>query len=241
MELLAMDTSNQAMSVAVMHDTTLLAEETINHNQKTHSEHLLPTIQRLLDVAGLKPEALDRIVVADGPGSYTGIRIAVTTGKTLAYTLNKELVGISSLATLAAGVSGTQALIVPLMDARRKNVFAGGYQWVDGQLINVIQDAHISLAQLLEEVRVLRQPAVFVGTDVSKFEDEIKATLGAQAQLADPLTAYPRASRLALLGRQAEPVSVFDFVPRYLRLTEAERTWLATHDDKGHEPYVEKV
>ncbi len=240
MELLAIDTSNQAMSVAVMHDTTLLAEATINH-KKTHSEQLLPTIQRLLAVAGLTPEALDRIVVADGPGSYTGIRIAVTTGKTLAYTLNKELVGISSLATLAAGVGNTQALIVPLMDARRQNVFAGGYQWRAGELINVIQDAHLSLAQLLEEVRVLRQPAVFVGADVSKFEADIRATLGAQAQLADPLTAYPRASRLALLGRQAKPVSVFDFVPRYLRLTEAERTWLATHDDKGHEPYVEKV
>ena len=240
MYLLAMDTSNQAMSVAVMHDQTLLAETTINHNKK-HSSQLLPTMQHLLQLSGLTVDQIDRIVVAQGPGSYTGIRIAVTTGKTLAYTLNKELVGVSSLAALAAGVTDTQALIVPLMDARRQNVFAGVYQWVKGELINVVEDAHLPLTQLLEEVLVLRQPAVFVGADVEKFADEIRATLGAKANLADPLRAYPRASRLALLGLHAKPVSVMDFVPTYLRLTEAERNWLKTHSNEGHEPYVEKV
>ncbi|KRL39590.1 tRNA (adenosine(37)-N6)-threonylcarbamoyltransferase complex dimerization subunit type 1 TsaB [Lacticaseibacillus manihotivorans] len=240
MYLLALDTSNQTMSVAVMHDQTLLAETTINH-KKTHSEQLLPTIQNLLKQSDLTIDQIDRIVVAEGPGSYTGIRIAVTTGKTLAYTLNKELVGVSSLAALAAGVTDTQALIVPLMDARRQNVFAGVYQWVNGELINVVQDSHLPLTQLLEEVRVLRQPAVFVGADVEKFADEIRSTLGAKANLADPLRAYPRASRIALLGMHAKPVSVFDFVPTYLRVTEAERNWLKTHSDEGHEPYVEKV
>ncbi|MCI1986494.1 MAG: tRNA (adenosine(37)-N6)-threonylcarbamoyltransferase complex dimerization subunit type 1 TsaB [Lactobacillus sp.] len=240
MYTLAMDTSNQAMSVAVMQDQTLLATTTINH-QKTHSEQLLPTIKTLLAAAGLRVAQLDRIVVADGPGSYTGIRIAVTTAKTLAYTLNKTLVGISSLAVLAAGVTRTPALIVPLMDARRQNVFTGGYQWVDDQLTSVIADAHLPLTQLLKEVQILGQPVVFVGVDVPKFAPAIRATLGAQATFADPLSAYPQASRLALLGQVAAPVSVFDFVPRYLRLTEAERTWLQTHHDEGHEPYVEKV
>ncbi len=67
---------------------------------------------------------------------------------------------MSSLAALAAGVTDTQALIVPLMDARRQNVFAGVYQWVNGELINVVQDSHLPLTQLLEEVRVLRQRCV---------------------------------------------------------------------------------
>lgn len=240
MYLLAMDTSNQTMSVAVMQDATLLAETTINH-KKTHSEQLLPTIQNLLSASALTPEQLDRIVVADGPGSYTGIRIAVTTGKTLADTLNKQLVGISSLAVLAAGVTNTTALIVPLMDARRQNVFAGIYQWDHGELINVVQDAHVSLELLLERINVLQQPAVFVGVDAAKFNETIVAKLGDRGQLADALTAYPNAARLAMLGRKAQPVSVSDFVPRYLRVTEAERTWLKTHSDEGHEPYVEKV
>ncbi len=130
MYILALETSNQAMSVAVMNDHDLLGEITINRKQ-THSQQLMPAIEQLMAASALTPEQLDRIVVADGPGSYTGIRIAVTTAKTLAYTLEKELVGISSLAVLAANVRRTDAIIVPLMNARRNQVFAGGYQWLD--------------------------------------------------------------------------------------------------------------
>lgn len=240
MKVLALDTSNKAMSVALLNDRTVLGEMTINQ-ARTHSEQLLPTIKTLMHDAKLTPQTLDRVVVADGPGSYTGIRIAVTTGKTLAYTLGIDLVGISSLATLAASVTGTNALIVPLMDARRQNVFAGGYQWRNGALLPVIQDRHLALKQLLSEVAMLGLPTVFVGVDVPLFHEAIATTLGGQASFADPVSALPNAGRLGLLGEVAEPVSVFTFVPRYLRLTEAERNWLDTHDDKGHEPYVEKV
>ncbi|WP_203624300.1 MULTISPECIES: tRNA (adenosine(37)-N6)-threonylcarbamoyltransferase complex dimerization subunit type 1 TsaB [unclassified Lacticaseibacillus] len=240
MKILAMDTSNQAMSVAVMADGQLLATSTINH-KKTHSEQLLPTIDRLVTVSGLTPAELDRVVVADGPGSYTGVRIAVTTAKTLADTLSLELVGVSSLAALAAGAVGTTNLIVPIMDARRQNVFAGVYQWLDGELINVVEDRHLALTQLLEELKLLRQPSTFVGSDVAKFTEPIKATLGASAHFVDALANLPQAGRLALLGARRTPVDVTTFVPRYLRLTEAETNWLKTHDDKGHAPYVQKV
>ncbi|WP_225048140.1 tRNA (adenosine(37)-N6)-threonylcarbamoyltransferase complex dimerization subunit type 1 TsaB [Lacticaseibacillus kribbianus] len=240
MKILALDTSNQAMSVAVVDGDTVLSEMTINR-KKTHSEQLLPTIHRLLDVSGLSASDLDRVVVADGPGSYTGLRIAVTTAKTLAYTLDLELVGVSSLAALAAGVTATPAVIVPLMDARRQNVFAGGYQWADGALQNVIADRHLPLAQLLAELTVLNQPAVFTGADAAKFREPIVAALGHLAHFTDAVTALPRASRLAGLGAPLAPVSAITFVPRYLRLTEAETTWLKTHDDRGHAPYVEKV
>lgn len=240
MKILALDTSNQAMSVAVMVDGRVLAEMTLNR-KKTHSEQLLPTIDHLLQLSALTPEDLDRVVVADGPGSYTGLRIAVTTAKTLADTLQLELVGISSLATLAAGALRTKDLIVPLMDARRQNVFAGMYQWLDGTLINVAADRHVALDQLLAELALLKQPVTFIGGDVAKFRDAIKARLGAQAHFVDAVSALPQAGRLALLGQQATPVPPATFVPRYLRLTEAETNWLKTHDDKGHAPYVEKV
>ncbi|WP_461225776.1 tRNA (adenosine(37)-N6)-threonylcarbamoyltransferase complex dimerization subunit type 1 TsaB [Lacticaseibacillus suihuaensis] len=240
MKILALDTSNQAMSVAVTDGELVLATMTINR-KKTHSEQLLPTIHRLLDVSGLTASALDRVVVAQGPGSYTGLRIAVTTAKTLAYTLNLELVGVSSLAALAAGVTATTAVIVPLMDARRHNVFAGGYQWANGRLENVIADRHLPLDQLLAELAVLKQPAVFTGPDAVAFREPIQAALGHAASFADAITALPDAARLAQLGAMSTPVSAITFVPRYLRLTEAETNWLKTHDDKGHAPYVEKV
>ena len=240
MKILAFDTSNQAMSVAVVVDSVPVAETTLNQ-KKTHSEQLLPTIEHLMAVAKLTPADLDRVVVADGPGSYTGIRIAVTTAKTLAYTAGVALVGISSLAALAAKVVGTPALIVPVMDARRQNVFAGIYQWHDGQLVSVVADRHLALADLLAEVKLLKQPAVFVGSDLPKFTSTIKETLGAQASFSDDITSLPQASRLALLGATAEVSDAFNFVPSYLRLTEAETNWLKTHEDKGQAAYVEKV
>ncbi|MHA3066700.1 tRNA (adenosine(37)-N6)-threonylcarbamoyltransferase complex dimerization subunit type 1 TsaB [Lacticaseibacillus saniviri] len=240
MYILALETSNQAMSVAVMNDHDLLGETTINRKQ-THSQQLMPAIEQLMAASALTPEQLDRIVVADGPGSYTGIRIAVTTAKTLAYTLEKELVGISSLAVLAANVRRTDAIIVPLMNARRNQVFAGGYQWLDNKLVNVLNDRHIDVPTLLDELVALKQPVIFVGSDVAMFGDQIRTTMGEQATLADALTGIPSAARLAELGMNEKSVSVFDFVPRYLRLTEAETTWLKTHDERGHRPYVEKV
>ena len=114
MRLLALDTSNEAMSVAVLDNDKLLAQTTINR-KRTHSEQLLPAIDDLVAASGLQPEDLDKIIVADGPGSYTGIRIAVTTGKTLAYTLNIALAGVSSLAVLAANITDTKAMIVPII------------------------------------------------------------------------------------------------------------------------------
>ena len=86
----------------------------------------MPAIDFLMSSLDLTPKDLDRIVVAEGPGSYTGLRIAVATAKTLAHTLNIELVGISSL--LALVPRQQEGLVVPLMDARRNNVYAGFYE-----------------------------------------------------------------------------------------------------------------
>lgn len=239
MKILAIDTSNKAMSVAVTDNGEVLGETTLNH-ARSHSGQLLPVIEQLMSQSGVEPTALDRVVVAAGPGSYTGLRIGVTTAKTLAYTLNIQLVGVSSLAVLAANVRDTHALVLPLMDARRQNVFAGGYQWVDGRLRNVIQDRHIALNTLVDEVQALRQPAVFVGADAT-MRETILARLGHGARFADDVAALPRGSRLAQLGTELPPIDIDSFVPRYLRVTEAERNWLQTHDNQGSDHYVEKV
>ena len=240
MRLLALDTSNEAMSVAVLDNDKLLAQTTINR-KRTHSEQLLPAIDDLVAASGLQPEDLDKIIVADGPGSYTGIRIAVTTGKTLAYTLNIALAGVSSLAVLAANITDTKAMIVPIMNARRNNVFTGVYQWNKGRLINVVTDRHVPLKLLLTELATLHQPVIFVGSDAAMFRAQIIETLGGLAQFAPSWLNLPQALRLGQLGKDLPPVSVYDFVPRYLRLTEAEHNWLEAHPGRGHDVYDEKV
>ena len=99
MKILAMDTSNKALSLAILENKELLGQVTFNI-KKNHSITLMPAIDFLMNSLDLKPADLDRIAVAQGPGSYTGLRIAVATAKTLAHTLKIELVGVSSLLAL---------------------------------------------------------------------------------------------------------------------------------------------
>src|SRR5690554_6176022 len=104
MKILAFDTSNQPMSVAVVEDNKVLAEITVNI-KRNHSIQLMPAIDEMLEQAKLTIDDIDRVAVAEGPGSYTGLRIAVTIAKSLAWTKEIELVGVSSLKLVAANSS----------------------------------------------------------------------------------------------------------------------------------------
>lgn len=142
------DTSNQPMSIAIMQDDTVLAETT-SEDKRDHSSQLMPGIQHLFEEAKLKKNDIDGIVVAKGPGSYTGVRIGVTTAKTLAYALNTKLYGVSSLAALAATVKNDkQKLLVPIIDARREAVYTGVYQNVDGNITTIIKDQYLPIEEL---------------------------------------------------------------------------------------------
>ena len=168
MKLLAIDTSNRPLSVAVLDDTQILATTTTNVG-RNHSSTLLPIIEQAMAQAKVKPEELERVVVAAGPGSYTGLRIGVTTAKTLAFTLNKALVGVSSLAVLAGNVVTEGQLVAPLFDARRDNVFAGLYRIENQRPVNIIADQHVSVAAWGEQLAAYNEPIIFIGSDVDKY------------------------------------------------------------------------
>ncbi len=131
MNILAIDSSNVAMGVGLSNDGQVLGE-VITNVKKNHSVRLMPAIEHLMNDVGMTPDSIDRIAVAMGPGSYTGVRIGVTVAKTLAWTLQKELVGVSSLEVLAQNGSFFEGLIVPFFDARRGQAFTGLYR-KDGQ------------------------------------------------------------------------------------------------------------
>lgn len=127
--LLALDTSTSTLTAALLEGDQIQGEVQ-SQSERNHSVNLLPSIQELLRSAGWKPADLDAVAVGQGPGSYTGVRIAVTAAKTLAWTIGKPLIGVSSLEAMAWGayhrransVAGT-TWIVPLMDARRGQVY----------------------------------------------------------------------------------------------------------------------
>lgn len=235
MKLLAIDTSNQTLAVSVMEDDQILANFQLN-KKANHSLTLMPAVEYLMASVDLTPSDLEKIVVAQGPGSYTGIRIAVTTAKTLADTLKIDLVAVSSLATVAANIM-TDQLIIPLFDARRNNVYAGGYYWQAEDLVNQIPDQHISLENLLKKIE---GRAIFVG-ETEKFKDQIEATLPQAKVITASHLNLPNAAVLAKLAMTTEKVTdLHNFVPTYLKRVEAEEKWLETHQ-AGDEAYVEKI
>ncbi|MEF7611302.1 tRNA (adenosine(37)-N6)-threonylcarbamoyltransferase complex dimerization subunit type 1 TsaB [Enterococcus casseliflavus] len=241
MKTLAIDTSNQTLAVAVVD-----GQEVLGQSQtmaiKNHSTALMPAIDGLMQAVGMAPKELEQIVVAKGPGSYTGLRIGVTTAKTLAQTLNIPLIGVSSLKAVAANCVGVSQVIVPLFDARRQNVYAGAYQWHNGTLETKIKDQHISLSELLTQLKAVDgQEVLFVGADTIKFKDMIEAELPTAYINQVSLWNYPNGVVLAAIAKEEAPVaSIHDFVPDYLKLVEAEEKWLASHEP-GVDAYVEKI
>ena len=227
MKVLAFDTSSKALSLAILEDKQVLAETTINI-KKNHSITLMPAIDFLMESLDWTPKDLDRIVVAEGPGSYTGLRIAVATAKTLAHTLNIELVGMSSL--LALVPRQQEGLFVPLMDARRNNVYAGFYE----NAKPVMPEAHLSFAEVLEKVKDTDQ-VTFVG-EVDPFVEQIQEQLP-QASYQETL---PNAANLALWAWDKKADSLHDFVPNYLKRVEAEENWLKNHTEFG-ESYIKRL
>lgn len=241
MKILAIDTSNHPMSVALVEDEQLLATTTLNM-VRNHSIYLMPAISKLFELVKWQPTDLDRVAVAQGPGSYTGVRIAVTTAKVLADTEKIDLVGVSSLAVLARNVVPTaKAVIVPFFDARRGNVFAGAYQWEDGTLVNKIADQHLGIDTLLDQLAKLDRPVVLVG----QMTDKIRAKfdqLPANVNLLPRTYSIPSTYQLAIAGEKESPVEDIDpFVPHYLRITEAEANWQKLHPGETRKNYVREV
>ncbi|WEG12513.1 tRNA (adenosine(37)-N6)-threonylcarbamoyltransferase complex dimerization subunit type 1 TsaB [Pullulanibacillus sp. KACC 23026] len=227
MKILAIDSSTTVMGVAVMEDRKLLAEYTTNL-KLNHSVRLMPAIERVLSEVELSPQDLDRIAVAKGPGSYTGVRMGVTVAKTLAWTLKKELVGVSTLQVLAQNGTFFTGMVAPFFDARRDRVYAGLYKEGESHLNPVIQDAIVSVDEWLLSLKNRNEAILFVGQDLSAFESRIRSALGEQAVFAPPSLTIPRPAELARVGAALSPEEmVHQFVPEYLQMAEAEAKWQA--------------
>ena len=231
MKLLAIDSSGLVASVALMEDDILVGEYTI-HNKKTHSQTLLPMIADMMKMSGIDKNDLDAIAVAAGPGSFTGLRIGAATAKGLAQGLGIPIVPISSLEGLAYNLQGLSDPVCPIMDARRGQVYSGIYD-VSAPLPKAFyEDGARPIEEVIEQVKTLAKPVTFVGDGVPVFKDRLIETLGSVdndglAAFGNDAVRYQRASSIAMLGKlylaDDRDVAAHEFVPRYLRATQAER------------------
>lgn len=226
MTILSIDTSNYALGVALLEEDQVLGEY-ITNLKKNHSVRIMPAIETLMRDCGKVPADLTKIVVAKGPGSYTGVRIGVTIAKTLAWTLNIPLVGVSSLEILAGGTGRYfDGMVSPLFDARRGQVYTGLYQFVNGKLTVVQQDQLVMLADWVERLSDSDKAILFVGNDLPIHQAKIEEVLGSKAIFASVTEHNPRPAELALLGKDYVGEDIHSFVPNYIRLAEAEAKWL---------------
>ncbi len=228
--ILAIDTSTQALSVALVSEQTVLGEFSTTI-KKTHSVQAMPAVKQLMTHCQAKPADITKIVVAKGPGSYTGVRIGVTLAKTLAWTLGAELVGISSLHSLAQNGAGFDGYITPMIDARRGQVFTSLFSSSNGLLTRVSDDHIVLCDNWATELTKLQKPVLFIGADTQIHQETIKGILGDQAQFATAAMNMPRASQLAHLCTGLPSEDVHSFTPNYARLAEAETNWLTAQNE----------
>ncbi|MEH7636317.1 tRNA (adenosine(37)-N6)-threonylcarbamoyltransferase complex dimerization subunit type 1 TsaB [Bacillus pumilus] len=225
MTILAIDTSNHTLGIALVKDSTVIGES-ITYLKKNHSVRAMPTVEALMKECDVAPSELSKIVVAKGPGSYTGVRIGVTIAKTLAWTLSIPISAVSSLETLAANGQYFDGWISPLFDARRGQVYTGLYMFEEEKIQEIKQDQNILLTDWLHELKQTRKPVLFLGQDVHLHEESIRPILGEMAVIAEGAFHNPRPSMLAFLGADRPAEDVHQLVPNYIRMAEAEVKWL---------------
>jgi tRNA threonylcarbamoyladenosine biosynthesis protein TsaB len=225
MKALAIDTTNNVLGIAIV-DKEKVIGEYITNLKKNHSVRAMPAIEQLLNECDLNPKQLDRIVVATGPGSYTGVRIGVSIAKTMAWSLKIPIVGVSSLEVLAANGRFFPGFISPIFDARRGQVYTGLYQYSDKGIVTIERDQNILLVDWLSMLETKGKQILFVGNDVDMHKDTIDSVLGKKGEIGQVALANPRPSELGIIGLNQETTDVHSLVPNYIRLAEAEAKWL---------------
>ncbi len=222
MKILAVDTSAQVASCALVEEDKLICECVLN-NGLTHSQTLMPMIDDVFKKSKMTPADIDIYAVSNGPGSFTGLRIGVTTVKGLAHATEKLVVGINTLEALAYNVPFCPHIIVPIMDARREQVYNAFYRYENGRVREVVPPRAIALADCIDELMEYGEKAVFVGDGVAVHKERIKEIMGDMALFAPQIANAQRASAVAEAAKGKDGMHYSELVPVYLRKSQAER------------------
>ena len=221
MLILAFESSAKAASVALCRDGHLLSQYS-QCSGLTHSRTLLPMAEDMLKNAELTLRDVDLIAVAHGPGSFTGIRIGVSTVKGLAWAGDKPCVGISTLEAMAWHGLAAGGVVCPVMDARRSQVYNALFEIKDGRPQRLCPDRPIALAELAEDVKKLDAPVFLVG-DGAAITKAFFDAQGIPCRVAPENLLWQDAWGVAMAAMDKEPGNADSLLPVYLRLSQAER------------------
>ncbi|MFQ7133303.1 MAG: tRNA (adenosine(37)-N6)-threonylcarbamoyltransferase complex dimerization subunit type 1 TsaB [Oscillospiraceae bacterium] len=229
MKILAIETSAKSVSAAVVENGVPLASAYQNMGL-THSRTLMPLVDGMLSAAGLRVRDMNLLATANGPGSFTGLRIGVSALKGLAWALEKPCCGVSTLAAMARNLAHMEGLIICAMDARRNQVYNALFLAHDGVLTRQCPDRAIGLAELAEEIKNRPEPKFVVGDGAGLCYNHLLEQ-DVPCRMAPPQLMMQNAVGVALAAEEmaaaGQVTTARDLVPVYLRLSQAERERLA--------------
>lgn len=229
---LGIETATPVCSVGLSDGREILSVVT-GRPGRQHAERLLPMVDAALRAAGLVQEDIEGLAVSAGPGSFTGLRIGLSTAKGIALSADLPLTLVSTLAGLAAGLVGTvHQRICPLLDARRGLVYTGIYRVDEGGIAKVGEDGAKTIDQVIEETV---EPTIFLGEGALKFEERLRVV--EHGSLAPRALCDPNGAAVAHLGAlQIEAGMITDVEaaePNYCRASQAERERVKDPDERG--------
>jgi len=225
MYILGIETATRTGGVAIVSEDGVLAEYTLNI-EVTHSERLMSTVDRVFKDTGLRMASIDGFGVSIGPGSFTGLRIGLSTVKGLAFTTGKPVAAVPTLKALAWNTPHARYPVCPLLDARKKEVYAALYRYNGRELVQDLPETVLPLAELAERVA---GELLFTGEGARLFAGDIERLFAGRAHFAPRSATVPSAASIAEIaldmisvGRQTGPDGLS---PMYIRRPEAELAW----------------
>ncbi len=229
MKILAFETSAKAASVALMEGGKLLGESYQNTGL-THSQTLMVMAEDLLKTCGYTPQQVEAVAVAAGPGSFTGVRIGVAAAKGFAWGLEIPCYGVSTLEAMALGLGTYSGYVLPVMDARRNQVYTALFHAEGGSCQRIREDRAISLEELAEDIKNLTEPVFLVGDGSVLCYNTLLDTVPGLIR-PEEHRMHQRAAGVALAAERmiaaGLPGDGAALTPNYLRLSQAERERLA--------------
>lgn len=227
MKILAIETSTYSGSIAIVREDSVLGEYYFNIGP-AHTEKLVPSIQWLLSELNMEKSDLSGVAVSLGPGSFTSLRVGLSTAKGICFSLGIPLIGVSSLKALAMNVPFAPYNICPVIDARKGEVFTALFRSNNGELERVTEDMVISPQELVE---IIEGNTVFIGDGSLLYKDFLEDNLSDGIMFSPMNLNSPRASNLVLSeiskfkqGWDSKDINneVMNMAPHYLRKSEAE-------------------
>lgn len=223
MILLAVDTSTAVGGVALLDGMRLVAESRLNV-RITHSERLMGEIDAVLAHCRIAVESVDVFAVAAGPGSFTGLRVGISTVKGLVFATGKRLVTVPTLEAFAWNLPHCRHDVCPLLDARKTQVYGAVFTWREEGFVRRLAEQAVHIDRLVESIV---EPTVFLGEGAVLYGSVIRERLGDLALFGHPSSMVPAPANVGYLGMKralqgefADPLAV---TPLYLRRSEAER------------------